>query len=182
MQAATLPRYRKPCGNRFFMDELREQWARFIEWACTRKSVDAWFGTLTFKGFINERAADRLSRRYFGRLDQSLGDKGCSRLKWVRVAEWQARGVVHYHFILLAGGLNLCSRKSAEAMWSRMEGGFCRIYNAEKGAAPYLAKYLNKGCGVANLTLGGTWREWQCPKSVARVSSESVVQLPDGFK
>jgi hypothetical protein len=46
-----------------------------------------------------------------------------------------------------------------------MGGGFCRIYDAQRKAAPYLAKYMNKTRG-GELERGGSWRGLNVPNSV----------------
>ena len=167
-------RKRLPCGHRFFADDDREQWARFIQWAMSRRMVEGWFVTLTFKGYVPPPVAEHMCNRWLSRLNKALMDTVGSRLKWVRASEWQSRKVIHFHLILMAWGLHSLSRKSWEVRWEGLGGGFCRIYNAETRAAPYLAKYLNKSRG-GELQWGGAWQEG-IPSLVeaSRWSSESV--------
>lgn len=165
-----------PAGHRFFPDDEREQWARFIEWAMSRRGQEGWFATLTFKNYKSPIMAERMCNDWLSRLSQALMDTVGGRLKWIRASEWQSRKVIHFHLILLGGELHSLSRKSWEARWSGSGGGFCRIYNAYFKAAPYLAKYLNKSRG-GELQWGGAWREG-IPSSVggSRCSSEGVGQ------
>ena len=46
-----------------------------------------------------------------------------------------------------------------------MGGGFARLYDADPGAAPYLAKYMNKSRG-GELRLGGAWQGINPPGAV----------------
>ena len=153
-------------GHRFFPDDEREIWARFIDWALTRQDQDAWFATLTFRDYVSPEKARRMVNRWLARINQSLGDKGAGRLRWILASEWQVRKVIHYHLLLLARGLDTLSRKGWECRWHQSGGGFCRIYNAERKSAPYLAKYLNKERG-GELEMGGSWQGYRCPASVA---------------
>jgi len=173
----SLSRKRLPAGYRFFPDDVREESARLLEWAMSRRDRDAWFVTHTFKDYIKVESAERLYSQWVGRLKQSLRDlNGSSWLNYIQATELQRRGVVHFHSILLECGLHSLSRKRWEDRWKNESGGFCRIYDAEHGAAAYLAKELNKTLGT-ELLWGGAWRE-QPPKSVN--VSTMVHMLPTG--
>lgn len=178
-EASVRPKRLLPAGHRYFYDDDREQWARFIDWAITRKGIESWFVTFTFQNYVHPGRAEDICNRWLSRLNKALIDTESSRLKWVRATEWQHRGVIHFHLILLGCGLHSLSRKSWEVRWKSLGGGFCRIYNAELHSAPYLAKYLNKTRG-GELQWGGAWQEG-IPSSVdvTRCSPESVVQRLD---
>ena len=171
-----------PSGHIFYIDEEREQHARFFQWAMERKGIESWFGTLTFENFTRQSMAEAKCDQFMARLDQAIRDYLGSRLTSIRATEWQRRDVIHFHLLLMASGLHSLSRKRYEVRWagafgrfyphstkrvrlsSGLGGGFCRIYNAEVGAAPYLAKELNKTRN-GEMRLGGSWRE-HCPASV----------------
>lgn len=158
---------RLPEGYRFFSDAERETWARFIEWSMFHpKGVEVWFITHTFVNYVHPGRAEAMCNRWLSRLNQALIDKtgGC-RLRWIRATEWQSRGVIHYHLLALGCGLTSLSRKSWEERWKARGGGFCRIYDADLHAAPYLAKYLNKSRG-GELQWGGSWLGLYVPGSV----------------
>ncbi len=155
-----------PAGHRFFQDCLRESSARFIEWALRQAKGDSWFMTLTFVNEVNPGKARHMSERYLARLNQGLRDTGGQRLRWARASEWQERKVIHFHILALGWGLSCLSRKRWEARWKAEGGGWCRVYNADLKAAPYLAKYLNKQPG-GELSWGGAWRGMVAPASVS---------------
>ena len=178
----SLKRKHLPPGHRFYIDDEREQWARFFQWAMTRKGIETWFATLTFRNFIRTAIAEARCDLWLARLTEALIDCGGGQLRWIRATEWQRRDVIHFHLLLMANGLHSLSRKRYEVRWEGVlgaysrglhrrvvlrqgiGGGFCRIYNAEWSAAPYLAKELNKTRN-GELKLGGSWRE-RCPRSV----------------
>lgn len=157
-----------PDGHRFFADCERENNARFIQWAITRNDVDSWFVTQTFKQYQDPARAFLLFRRWAGHLSQALKDKGCGRLRWILAAEWQVREVIHLHSLVQGKELGSHSRKRWEVRWESltMNTGFCRIYDADRKAAPYLAKYTSKTLG-GEINVGGYWRGLNTPASVA---------------
>lgn len=166
-----------PIGHRFFPDCDRESQARFIEWSMTRRGHGAWFVSQTFKDYETPRSADKMYRIWVGRLTQSLIDRGGSQLRWIRATEWQIREVIHFHSIVQGIELDRSSRKAWEDRWEslRWNTGSCRIYDADKEAAPYLAKYTSKRLG-GQLQWGGYWQGLSVPVSVScRHSIESVV-------
>lgn len=161
-----------PKDHRFFEDCLRENNARLIQWSITRPGFDAWFVTQTFKDFEYEASAKRLFRTWAGRLGQALIDSGGGQLRWVLATEWQKRNVIHLHGLVQGKELGIQSRKSWECRWESLtlNTGFCRIYDADKKAAPYLAKYTSKRLG-GELERGGYWRGLETPSSVACIHS-----------
>jgi hypothetical protein len=173
-----LPNVNLPAGHRFFPDCLRENYARFIEWNMTRKNESAWFVTHTFKQYETVRSADKIYRVWAGRLKQALMSiPGGGQLRWVRATEWQRREVVHFHSIVQGRGLDNLSRKGWECRWESLyrNTGFCRIYDADKGSAPYLAKYNSKRLG-GEIEWGGYWQGLNVPASVScGHSCESVL-------
>lgn len=157
-----------PEGHRFFKDCLRENHARLIEWSITRKGFSAWYVTQTFKNYESVRSAESLYRVWVNRLTLGLNQSGGQQLRWIRASEWQIREVIHFHSIVQGIGLDHLSRKRWEDRWEslNMNTGFCRIYDAVKRSAPYLAKYCSKRLG-GELQRGGTWRGLQVPNSVS---------------
>lgn len=160
--------YPLPSGHRFFRDCQRETYARWIEWAmwAGHPKPGVWFVTLTFKTFISEWRAWVLLKRWIGHLRESYTDiKGSDRLRWICAIEWQVREVVHFHLLITGDGLNDLSRKKWESRWEATDRitGFCRVYDADRKAAPYLAKYINKG---SELSRGGYWRGLITPGSI----------------
>lgn len=161
-----------PQGHRFFPDCQRETYARFIEWGMWsgHPKPGVWFATLTFKTLIQPWRSWTLLNRWLGHMiDAYQGkteNKGRYWLRWIVAAEWQLREVVHYHLLISGQGLDLLSRKRWECRWESIDriAGFCRIYDANRKAAPYLAKYLNKsGC---DLKRGGGWQGLKSPGSL----------------
>lgn len=157
-----------PKGHRFFQDCKRETYARFIEWSMWsgHPKPGVWFVTLTFKTFIKDWKSWVLLNRWLGHLRQAFNDKkGSDRLRWICATEWQKREVVHFHLLISGEGLSELSRKRWEVRWESGDriAGFCRIYDADREAAPYLAKYINKG---GELKRGGYWRGLSVPESV----------------
>lgn len=148
---------RLPSGHRFFLDRERETYARLINWNMSRKGVDSLFGTYTFRDYVSMDKANKMIDRHLARMAEALSHKGGRRLNYVVATEWQQRDVIHFHTMLTANGLGNLSRKRWEARWERSGGGFARLYDAEYGAAPYLAKYMNKSRG-GELRLGGAWQ------------------------
>jgi hypothetical protein len=66
------------------------------------------------------------------------------RPQYIRATELQKRGAVHYHALMIVGGIR---RLTAMDEWEKIAGGFARIwpYNPRLGAAFYTGKYLGKG-------------------------------------
>ena len=177
----TLPKVKLPAGHRFFQDCQRETYARWIEWSMwsgpSQQAV--WFVTLTFKTFIENWRAWMLFQKWIGHLRQSYQDlQGSDRLRWICATEWQIREVVHYHLLISGLGLSDLSRKRWEKRWEfgDRNTGFCRIYDADRKAAPYLAKYIHKG---GELNRGGYWRGLVTPGSVTCCRPGSSVQNSD---
>jgi len=156
-----------PAGHRFFQDCKRETFARWIEWSMWsgHPQPGVWFVTLTFKTFVESWRSWVLLKSWLGHLRQGYEDKGGYRLRWICATEWQIREVVHFHLLISGVGLSELSRKRWEVRWESGDrsAGFCRIYDADRHAAPYLAKYIHKG---GELTKGGYWRGLITPGSV----------------
>lgn len=163
-----------PSGHRFYVDCLREQEARFIEWAIKRLYPDCWFFTQTFKYEINPLKALRFHSVFTARLAEAkLYITGCEQLSYVSCGEWQQRDVFHYHSIFLGRGLAQLSRKRWESRWLKLSGGFGSCFGAELKAAPYLAKHNSKKYG--DIQIGGDWRGLTPPQSLSRCCATPVL-------
>ena len=167
---------RLPAGHRFYWDAERETWARFLDWMVNLKDTDSWFGTYTFRDYVLPARANKMMYRHLARLRTSVNHKSGGRLKYAVATEWQKREVIHFHTILNAQGLGSLSRKSWEARWENSGGGFAQLYDADKGAAPYLAKYLNKQRG-GEITFGGAWLGTKPPKALTPVVVSEVLGM-----
>lgn len=180
IHVASVKRRRLPSGHRFYTEPDREQWARLFDWVMHLSGMESWFATLTFRNYTRTAVAEAMCGLWLAKLNQALKDSGAERLKWIRATEWQVRDVIHFHLLLMARGLNSLSRKRHEVRWWNAGGGFCRIYEAERSAAPYLAKELTKTRG-GEVKLGGCWRE-ECPGAlnVPGVSSKVLAFLQAG--
>jgi len=165
-----------PQGHRFFEDCQRETFARFIEWSMWsgHPKPDVWFVTMTFKTFVQQWKSWVLLKRWLGHLREAFDTKGSNQLRWICATEWQIREVVHFHLLISGVGLGDVSRKRWESRWEALDRntGFCRIYDADRRAAPYLAKYMHKG---GELTRGGYWRGLRAPGSMTCCKSGSSV-------
>jgi len=106
-------------------------------------------------------------RRWLAKAEQSLKDSGGGQLKSFCATEWQQRGVIHDHLLLIGNGLGTLSRKRLEHRWEADGGGYARCYEADKKAAPYLAKYTSKTLG-GEVDWGGNWQGLNIPASVSR--------------
>lgn len=167
-----------PAGHRYFPDCQRETYARWIEWSMWsgHPKPGVWFVSLTFKTYVYEKRAFTILKKWLGHLRQAYEDRpaanetaGSTRrgqLRWIIATEWQIREVVHFHLLISGLGLSELSRKRWEVRWmsGNWNAGICRIYDADRKAAPYLAKYIQKG---NELTWGGYWRGLTTPNSVA---------------
>ena len=71
--------------------------------------------------------------------------KGMPRPFYFRVTELQQREVIHYHSLI--GGVGDIRRLTFKDFWEL--NGFARVeaYDPARGAAGYVAKYLNKDDG-----------------------------------
>jgi len=166
-------------GHRFFPDCLRETWARWIEWAMKTAGADAWFVTLTFKTEVSHYRAYAILKAWLHNLKQGYEHKtGSKQLRWICAEELQKREVIHFHLLIFGIGLSGLSRKRWESRWENEDriSGFCRIHDAVRGAAPYLAKYINKGDEISR---GGYWRGLVTPGSVTCCQPNSSVKFSD---
>ena len=174
MGACRRPEIERPCleklppGHRFFPDCIRENYARMIAWTMKGVLDSGWFITLTFEGCPSERKARGMLRGWLQRLEDAYRCtlKGGGRLRWIVAQEWQSRGSIHFHLILVGERLDDLSRKRWESRWEGIKGGgFARIYEARLKAAPYLAKYTSKTQG-GDLRWEGAWRGIKIPHTV----------------
>lgn len=165
----SIPQKRKrlPPGHRYFADPEREVSANMIAWSLAKAGDSAVFATLTFKNETSVYKANKMRKRWLARASQSLNDSGGSQLKSITASEWQKREVIHFHLLLVGNGVDTLSRKRLEYRWEAMGGGFCRCYEADRKAAPYLAKYTSKNLG-GELQWDGAWQAVKFPASVSR--------------
>lgn len=159
-----------PAGNRYFPDPERETTARAISWAMAKGGDSAIFATLTHRNEVSVAKNDKMVRRWLAKAQQSLRDKGGGQLKSFCATEWQKRGVIHDHLLLVGNGLDALSKKRLEHRWEVDGGGFARCYEADKAAAPYLAKYTSKRLG-GEVDWGGSWQGLNIPASVSRLQA-----------
>lgn len=155
-----------PRGHRFFQDCLRENYARWIEWAIkVIPSEDVWFVTNTFKREESIIKALQHSNKWLRRLRQSYDFKTGLRFRWIRALALQRRGVIHFHLGVCSNGLGLLSRKRWEHRWQAMDWntGWCRIYDSDDNTPRYLAREISK---EGELTWGGNWQGLNTPGSV----------------
>lgn len=172
-----------PLGHRFFPDCYRECYARFIEWGlwCGHPKPDVWFVSVTFKRNVSGYRAWGLLSGWLRRLKEGYKHKGGLELRWICATEWQLRGVIHFHLLIAGVGLSELSRKRWEVRWetSDRNTGYCRIYDADRKAAPYLAKYIRKG---SELQTGGYWRGLKARRSVTCCRPSAPVYHPDASR
>jgi len=97
-----------------------------------------WYCTHTFKG---EPGPLKCERHWTAWLEW-LRWASPRRIWYVRVTEYQKRGVVHYHSLI--GGVRGLTRLWFKDLWERH--GISRVlaYDSNLGAGFYLGKYLNK--------------------------------------
>ncbi len=158
-----------PPGHRYFQDCQRETISRMIVRLTNQRGLEGWFVTRTFKDYLSEARAERLSDVFFARLTEAHkhATMGAGSLHWVSAKEWQTRGVIHFHDLIYGARLDSLSRKRWEHRWQgEIGGGFARIHPAEKGAAPYLSKYASKTQG-GEIRWSNTWRGISAPESAA---------------
>ena len=149
-----------PAGHRYFPDCLRESTARLIVRLVNQQGLEGWFCTRTYKDYVSQAKAERLSDIFFGRLTEAHRHvtSGAGPLHWISASEWQKRNVIHHHDLIYGAGLDALSRKRWEHRWqAEIGGGFARIYPADQKAAPYLAKYTSKTQG-GEIRWSRTWR------------------------
>jgi hypothetical protein len=155
-----------PRDHRFFLDCLRENYARWIDWAIkVIPSEDIWFVTLTFKREESNKKTVQLCNKWLGRLRQSYDLKTGLRFRWIRALALQKRGVIHFHLGVCGKDLGLLSRKRWEHRWQAMDlkTGWCRIYEADRDLPRYLAREISK---EGEISWGGNWRGLNTPGAV----------------
>ncbi len=131
--------------------QMRHAKNEFGDWLSTPQWD--WFTTHTFKAdYVSPKQADRSWYSWFNGLRVSAKAKGLTPSLYgeqapfyFRVAEYQNRGTLHYHALI--GGIGDIRRLLFKDMWEL--NGFARIeqYDRTRGAASYVAKYLNKDDG-----------------------------------
>lgn len=112
-----------------------------------------WYTTHTFKAdFVSSKEADRHWYAWFNGLRVAAKAKsltpsiyGEQAPFYFRVTEFQDRGTLHFHSLI--GGVGDIRRLLFKDMWEL--SGFARVeaYDRTRGAAGYVAKYLNKDNG-----------------------------------
>jgi len=120
-------------------------WLSVPEWS--------WFTTHTFRAeYVSRKEADRHWYSWFNSLRIAAKAKGLTPSCYgpaapfyFRVAEYQDRGTLHYHALI--GGAGDIRRLLFKDLWEL--SGFARVeaYDPNRGAASYVAKYLNKADG-----------------------------------
>lgn len=114
-----------------------------------------WYTTHTFKAdYVSPKQSDRAWYSWFNGLRVSAKAKGLTPSIYgsaapfyFRVAEFQGRGTLHFHALI--GGVGDIRRLLFKDMWELVGNGFARVeaYDPNRGAASYVAKYLNKADG-----------------------------------
>ncbi|MBA7714669.1 hypothetical protein ES703_123699 [subsurface metagenome] len=112
-----------------------------------------WYTTHTFKAnYVSPRQADKAWYSWLNSLRVAAKAKGYTPSVYgeqapfyFRVAEYQDRGTLHYHALI--GGVGDIRRLLFKDFWEL--NGFARVeaYDPARGAAAYVAKYLNKADG-----------------------------------
>lgn len=132
---------------------LIESWGDFLDnnWAWE------WFFSLTFKNAIGEWGADRRFHTWMKFLRRRISH----RIEFVRVIEYQQRGVPHYHgFALNTDGYRRLTAKDA---WERLGHGYARVlpYDCRRRANYYLAKYVAKDLEWGSIVFSRSLRRFQ---------------------
>ncbi|GAI96651.1 unnamed protein product [marine sediment metagenome] len=130
---------------------MRRSRIAFGEWL-SRPQWD-WFTTHTFKAeFVSPEQSDRAWYSWFNGLRVSAKALGYTPSLYgeqapfyFRVAEYQDRGTLHFHALI--GGVGDIRRLLFKDFWEIQ--GYARVlaYDPARGAAGYVAKYLNKDGG-----------------------------------
>ncbi|GAI49432.1 unnamed protein product [marine sediment metagenome] len=120
-------------------------WLSVPEWS--------WFTTHTFRAeYVSRKEADRSWYSWFNSLRVAAKAKGltpscfgAAAPFYFRVTEYQDRGTLHYHALI--GGAGDIRRLLFKDLWEL--SGYARVeaYDPNRGAASYVAKYLNKADG-----------------------------------
>lgn len=147
---------------------IREAWVGFLsawrwDWFCSLTSRDAIHAEQLDKRFrywIYEANCELYPHRVHKRIAHGL-ERRDLRLKrgegiyWCRAAEYQKRGVLHYH--VLVGGVGRLRRLSYMDLWNKL-CGFAKVEvpRSDDLVARYVAKYCMKSSGLGEIDLGGT--------------------------
>ena len=128
--------------------QMRRARTEFGKWLSIPKWD--WYTTHTFREeYVSPRQADEAWYSWFNGLRVSAKAKGLTPSIYgeaspfyFRVAEYQNRGTLHFHALI--GGVGDIRRLLFKDLWEL--NGFARVekYDSNRGAAHYVAKYLNK--------------------------------------
>ena len=104
-----------------------------------------WYVTLTFKKDPTFYQAEKAWEGWINGLRLTLKAQERPMPYYVRVTEYQKRGVPHFHALI--GGVSGIRRLLFKDLWELH--GFARVlpYNPRLGAGYYLGKYLAKDAG-----------------------------------
>lgn len=105
-----------------------------------------WYVTQTFAGdFMSPKLGDKHYYAWLKSLELACKARDLPRPFYCRVTEQQQREVIHYHSLI--GGVGNVRRLLFKDFWELH--GFARVeaYDPARGAAGYVAKYLNKADG-----------------------------------
>jgi hypothetical protein len=100
-----------------------------------------WFSTLTFRTAVHPEQADRRFKRFIKALTTHPARRVTTGpIIWVRGAELQRRGVLHFH--ALVAGVAPIPVFAACKLWEQIGGGHAQIYpyTWSLGAAYYVGK------------------------------------------
>jgi hypothetical protein len=115
-----------------------------------------WFCTFTFKTETHPEAADKLFRVWLNILNRTIfgkrwRERAPGGVIWVRALEWQRRGVIHYHALILGlpGNQSLELAQHFQSVWREEMGvGFSRIdlikHGTQEAVSNYVSKYVTK--------------------------------------
>jgi len=128
-------------------------------WVALASRYEPWdiFVTLTFVESIHEEEATKRYYRFIRKINQRLFGRNYDRregVSWVKVMEWQRRGVLHYHSLIGNGAWRLL-RIGITDLWEndtkykRSRNGangkaWTEKFDPERGSGSYLVKYLTK--------------------------------------
>lgn len=105
-----------------------------------------WYVTQTFKAeYVSPKQGDKHYYAWMRSLEMACNARQLPRPFYCRVTELQQREVIHYHSLI--GGVGDTRRLLFKDFWELH--GYARVeaYDAERGAAGYLGKYLTKDDG-----------------------------------
>lgn len=124
---------------------IQDVWSKFLNqfrWS--------WFVTLTFRHIVSTKTANTKWNRWLREIK-----KETDKIGYFRVTEYQQRGALHYHALIL--GVEILRRLTYMDIWKDIAGGYARIfeYDPTKAARFYLCnKYITKE--LVDWKLGGS--------------------------